>query len=293
MLRTPSSNIDRAVLENASPEELLGMFESGLSSGSRVIAPDKLAEAWGVLFTGLYLSAEDLIDEMSDSGDGLSGEKRQMLREFIRDDCKRGGGFVLEVIQRGGKIDRAALVMVADAGNIASVNWQGTTALHMLAEAIDKGIRPVLIRRCGKDALSTTYDARGIPPLIAILSIGDLRKADLQAIKDVFQKDELRKVRNKNGTGRSAHDIYMEAAGRLSRNAPQERNKFGVSHAVKDTRMERGLKKQLSADNRTSDMFGNQRKDDGKGGMSQRYSEMMQDPLDNIDMLRRQIKRKR
>jgi hypothetical protein len=31
----------------------------------------------------------------------------QMLREFIREDCKSRGAFALDVIRKGGKIDRA------------------------------------------------------------------------------------------------------------------------------------------------------------------------------------------
>jgi hypothetical protein len=292
MIKPSLSIINRSTLEKASTEELFKMFESCVTTGSQRIPADMLAEAWGILFTRLYLSAEDLIEEMA-AGHGISEERRQTLHEFIRADCKRGGAFALAVSQRGGKIDKAALIMVADLSHVGSVDWQGTTALHMLAEACDKGIRPALIRNAGKTALSETCDSKGTPVLITILSIGDLRKADLLAIKDVFPKDELKKIKNKNRTGKSAHEIYMEASGRLSRNAPLERNKFAVSHAVKDTRMERGLKKQISSHGRQSDIFGESGKESKGISMSQRYSQLTHNPLDNIELIRRQMKRKK
>ena len=292
MLRTPSSNLGRSMLENARTEDLFGMFETVLTTGTRMVPADQLAEAWGILFTRLFLSAEELIDEMAGSSQQIPDEKRRMLHDFIHDDCRRGGAFVLEVIQRGGNTDRAALMIIASPEDLAGVVWQGSTAIHMLAITCDKSIRPQLIRRAGKTILAGTYDGKGMPPIITILGIGDIRKNDLLAIKDVFTRDELKTIRNKSRTGRSAYDIYFELSNRLSHNAPLERNKFAVSHAVKDTRMEKGLKQQISSQNTTNDIFGNTRRDASKGGVSQKYSEMMQDP-NSIDMLRRQVKRKR
>ena len=161
-----------------------------------------------------------------------------MLCEFIRTDCATRGAFVLEVINTGGKIDRAALIMIADLRNLALVERDGTTAMHKMAEACDEGTRPALIERAGKELLAKTYDSRGIPVLLTILALADLRRQDLDAIKRVFLREELAKVMARSRTGENALNIFTRLAAGLRRRGPLKRNKFEVVHAIKTTNME-------------------------------------------------------
>ena len=114
MFRTPIPNADRSRLENFGTDQLLGLFSSCTRTGSRVVDNSLLSDAWGTLFSRLYLSAGELVDEMQRGEHRLDDEQETMLREFIRADCSKGGLFVLNVIHKGGTIDRAALIMIAD-----------------------------------------------------------------------------------------------------------------------------------------------------------------------------------
>jgi CheY-like chemotaxis protein len=121
-----------------------------------------------------------------------------------------GGRFVQTVIKKGGMIDRAALLMIADPQDLAGIEADGTTAIHQLAVICDKQIRPELIRRFGKQLLSTLYDHNGMPALILIFGLGNLRIHDIDAIAEVFSKDELKKVKVKSGMGKDGLEIFNE-----------------------------------------------------------------------------------
>ena len=109
-----------------------------------------------------------------------------MLSEFIKVDCSKGGAFVLNVIKKGGNLDRAALIMIAEPDDLAGVEHNGTTAVHLLVDACDKRVRPALIKRVGNRLLSSLYDSRGIPVFFSVLSLNDLCMDDLDAIIQVF-----------------------------------------------------------------------------------------------------------
>jgi hypothetical protein len=224
MLRTPLPNSDLARLENCRPVELLGMFETSLKTGSKRPAFVPLPDAWGRLFSELFLSAEELVDRMERGEYRLRDDQVLMLREFIRADCLTGGSFTLDVIKSGGKIDRAALVMIADLEDLAGTGLNGTTAIHLLADACDKRIRPALIRKAGKRLLSVLYDQRGLPVIFSIFSLCDLGSEDLDAVASVFSRDELRNIMSKNRAGNTALDIFTSLSASMKRYPRMERN---------------------------------------------------------------------
>ena len=70
----------------------------------------------------MFLSAEELVDEMQSGEQRLGDGEKRMLREFIKADCANGGAFVLNVIKKGGNIDPAALIMIADLEDLAGID---------------------------------------------------------------------------------------------------------------------------------------------------------------------------
>jgi hypothetical protein len=241
MFRTPIPNEHIARLENYGPDQLVGLFGASRTSGSRVIDYGQLSDAWGMLFSGLYLSGGELIDEMQRGEHRIKEEDEHMLREFIRGDSRSGGLFVLKVIKKGGSIDRAALLMIADLEDLTGIEYNGTTAIHLLADACDKGIRPVLIQKAGKKLLSAAYDQRGIPVIYTIFALGDVCMSDLNAIAAVFSKDELKEVMCRNRTGKDALTVFSEITLSLKSHASLDRHMFFKASAAKDTDADRGI----------------------------------------------------
>jgi hypothetical protein len=293
MMRVPDLRISGRQLESLSAGQLFDLFEYFHKTKTTAIPLTNLAEAWGLLFSILYLSAEELVIGLQ-SGEHLLGkDKEHILREFIRDDCRSGGVFVLEVIQKGGNIDRAALIMIAGLEDLASLDYRGTTALHLLAEACDKRVRPALIGLAGKKALAEFYDAKGFPVLFTILTLNDLRGDDLNAIGQVFTREELRGMKKKNQTGRSMLEIYTEASQRLKGRVPGERNAFAVNHAVKNTNLRSALKSKQrpgSGGQRPgSDVMGEDGNDEAEAGNPNgrvQYRNILSNPLDDFAKIR-------
>ena len=234
MLRSPIPNAEQAILENIGSVQLLTLFESCLKTGLRGTNVRQLAEAWGTLFSNHYLSAEELVDEMQRGEHRLGARNEQILREFLRADCRSGGGFVLNVIKKGGNIDRAALIMIADLDDLAGIEHNGTTAVHLLADACDKWVRPVLIRKAGKRLLSGVFDSRGIPVIFTVFSLGDLSLHDLDAIAAVFSQEDLKNTMCRTRTGRNALTVFMEIAQSLKSRGSLERHTFFGTSARKD-----------------------------------------------------------
>ena len=256
MFRTPlsSDKIDR--LERLKPDQLLALFSSCMRAGYRRDLHSDFAEAWGNLFATLYLSADDLVSGMQGGDRPLGAAGERVLREFIKTDCAAGGFFILDVISKGGNIDRAALIMIADFSDIASVEHNGTTALHLLSDACDKRVRPVMIERAGKRLLSSVYDRRDLPVLFSIFSLTDLCREDLDAITKVFSRDELRMVMSRNRTGRNALEVLLEAAAKLNRYAPLERNRFETTWATRTAKPEDSGTPQVSPRGRNGRVSG-------------------------------------
>ena len=235
MFRTPIPNADQSRLENFGTDQLLALFASCVKTGSRVAGNCLLSDAWGTLFSRLYLSAEELVDEMQRGEHRLDDEKESMLREFISADCRNGGLFVLDVIQKGGKIDRAALIMIADLDNIAGIEHNNTTAIHLLADTCDKWVRPALIRKAGPRLLSSVFDRRGIPVIFTIYSLGDISISDLDALAKVFSKEDLKNLMCRSRTGKNALTVFTEIALSLKSHASLERHIFFNPSPPKDT----------------------------------------------------------
>jgi hypothetical protein len=235
MFRTPIPNADQSRLENFGTDRLLSLFAFCRKAGSQVIDNGLLSDAWGTLFSRLYLSAEELVDELQRGEHRLDDESEGMLREFIRADCRNGGLFVLNVIHKGGKIDRAALIMIADLEDLAGIEYNGTTAIHLLADSCDKWVRPALIRKAGPRLLSSVYDSRGIPVIFTIYTLGDICLSDLDALAKVFSKDDLNKIMCRNRTGKNALTVFTEIALSLKSHASLERHTFFKPSAPKDT----------------------------------------------------------
>lgn len=249
MFRSPIPNAEKSMLENSNSEQLLGIFKSFLKTGTTKVSCRLLSDAWGLLFSDKFLSAEELIDDMKNGKHGLGEDMERMLREFIKVDCESGGAFVQDVIKNGGKIDRAALIMIADLEILSRVELDGRNTIQILIEACDKGVRPALIERAGKRLLSNIYDNRALPVFFSIFGLTDLCIYDLNAIAKVFSKEDLRMVMSRNRTGKNGLEVFNAASTRLKSHPPGERNKFFVSHAIKTTNTEGDLRKQVNSHN--------------------------------------------
>jgi hypothetical protein len=243
----PIANAELSMLEDCSAKQLLGMFGFCLKTGLPWVEYNELSDAWGVLFSKMFLSAEDLVDEMQSGEHRLGGDEERLLREFIRADCANGGAFVLNVIKKGGNMDRAALIMIADIGDLARIKHDGTTAIHLLVDACDKNVRPALITRAGKKLLSRVYDRNGIPVLFSIFRLSDLSVHDLDAIAKVFSREDLKKVMSRNRTGKNALEAFTDISGFLRSHAPRERNPFIYKTAIKTTNMEGDVRAQVAS----------------------------------------------
>jgi hypothetical protein len=235
MFRTPIPNEDQSRLENCGTDQLLHLFKSSAKTGSRVVDNCLLSDAWGTLFSRMYLSAEELVDEMQGGEHRLDDENETLLREFIRSDCRNGGLFIMEVIHRGGKIDRAALIMIADLEDLAGIEYNGTTALHQLADTCDKWVRPAFIRKAGPRLLSQVYDRRGIPVIFTIFSLGDISVTDLDALARVFPREDLKKIMCRSRSGKDALTVFTEIALSLKSHMSLDRNTFFKPSGLKDT----------------------------------------------------------
>jgi hypothetical protein len=231
VLRTPLPHAHLERLESCGPEELCGLFEASLKSGPKKAGSPLLAAAWGHLFSGLYLSAEELVDSMQEGEGRLSGERERMLREFIKADARSGGSFVFEVIRNGGKTDRAALIMIADLKDLTGIEQNGIMAVQLLIDACDKRVRPALIHKAGKHLLSRVYDRRGLPLIFTIFSLCDLTTEDLDAIASVFSDEELRNIMSRSRTGNTAFDVFCSVSASMKRYPSRERTLSLVRNA--------------------------------------------------------------
>ena len=214
MLRPPVPNIRISMLESCDTRQLLGMFGAFLVPGSLRPEYSQLPDVRGTLFSRLYLSPVELVEEVQAGEHRLGEDNERMLRGFIKADCAAGGAFVLNVITKGGMIDRSALIVIADPADLAGTEHDGTTALHLLMAACDRRVRHVLIA-----------------------SLGDLCTADLDAIAGVFTKDELRKVMCRNRRGRNALEVLTDATVMLEGKAGRDRNTFTTARAVRDAEL--------------------------------------------------------
>ena len=158
MFRSPIPNAEQAILENIGSAQLITLFESCLKTGLRGTNVRQLAEAWGTLFSNHYLSAEELVDEMQRGEQRLGARNEQILKEFVKADCRSGGVFVLNVIKKGGNIDRAALIMIADLEDLAGIDrirraiarWQAlgmTIGMDSMVMVLSDGCLNVARRR--------------------------------------------------------------------------------------------------------------------------------------------------
>jgi len=235
----PNAHLSK--LERCGSAELLRIFEACLDSGSTLSGASPLDGAWGRLFSELFLSAEELVEEISQGEGRFKNEHEQMLRNFIRMDCAGGGFFVFNVIRNGGKIDRAALFMIADLDDLARIKRDGVMALEMLLDACDKKVRPALIKKAGKTLLSRVYDRRDLPLIFTIFGLCDLGPDDLDAIASVFSKEDLNNIMSRSRTGKTALEVFTSVAEsmkrypQMERNASLVRNAFYIS-ARKDTK---------------------------------------------------------
>jgi CheY-like chemotaxis protein len=197
-----------------------------------------LYEAWTTLFSKLYLTPEELIDGMESGQHRLGEENERILREFIKADCASRGIFVLTVIKKGGMMDRAALIMIADLADIAGFEHEKTTGLHMLVTACDKRVRPALIKKAGKKLLSSVFDYRDVPALFVVLGLSDLSVPDLDAIENVFSKEDLRQVMSRKRMGRNALEVFSEFSPGVRQYGARDRNVFTINPAIKTTNLE-------------------------------------------------------
>lgn len=232
MLRPPSPNAHLSKLERCGSAELLGILEQSQKSGSINTPYGPLAAVWGRLFSELFLSAEELIDNFDREEHRLSDHHERMLKDLIRADCAGGGPFILDVIKSGGKIDRTALIFYADMEDLLGVESSGKAALLLLIEVCDRRVRPVLIRKAGTRLRE--YDRRGIPLIFSIFGLCDLGTEDLDAIASVFSDEDLRMIMSRSRTGKTAFEEFMNVSAQIrryntrERNAMMERNAFYI-----------------------------------------------------------------
>ena len=96
-LRVPSWR-----LEEMKPCELADLFPAYLCKKPVPVPYADLAEAWGYLFSALYLSAEELVGDPGTCAGPFCGVAKETFATFIREDCRNNGGaFVIQVIQKG------------------------------------------------------------------------------------------------------------------------------------------------------------------------------------------------
>jgi CheY-like chemotaxis protein len=238
MLHTPIPTSNITQMEKYTPGQLLSIFEASLKTGSLKVEYGQLYEAWATLFNKVYLTPEELIDSIEHGEHRLGEDNEQMLCAFVKADCASRGIFILNVIKKGGMMDRAALVMIADLEDIAGFEYERSTGLHMLVTACDKRVRPALIKKAGKVLLSSVYDYRDIPPLFVLLGLGDLSVPDLDAIEKVFSKEDLRQVMTRKRMGRNALEVFSEFSPGVRQYGSRDRNVFNLSPAIKTTSMD-------------------------------------------------------
>jgi len=238
---------ERYALETSESSKLLEKFKTCAKTEVKGNNYKILPDIWGILFSNMFISPMDLIDSMH-RGDPMLGEENvNMLRQFIKKDCMSGGRFVQAVIKKGGMIDRAALIMIADPGDLARIDCNGTTAIHQLAMICDKRIRPELIRKFGKQLLSTLYDSSGMPALFLIFGLGNLRVHDIDAIAEVFTKSELKQIKVQNGMGRNGLEIFNEISRSINYLAVLEKTMAAVIPADKGDDEEAGARLRTSS----------------------------------------------
>jgi CheY-like chemotaxis protein len=218
-------------LEKCNTQQLLDTFESCQKTGSNKNEFGQLSDVWSTLFSQLYLSPDELLDDMQSGKHQLSEDNERLLREFITSDSAKGGSFVLNVINKGGVIDRYALIMIANPEDLAIINSDGKTALHLLIAACDKRARPVLIKKAGRELLSQVYDRNGIPALFSIFGLANLSANDLNTITQVFSKDDLKKVMAKNKMGKNALETFTEVSESMKYTVPKDWSKSSCSSA--------------------------------------------------------------
>lgn len=233
MIHSPVPTTELSLLEHASINQLLDFFETCLKSKSFSRDYGRLSFAWGILFSHVYLSHIELEDEMGKTEHRLGEDKEHMLRELIRTDCSHGGTFVINLIKTGTTLDRSALVLIADLDILATLEHEGTTALHLLAKTCDRGIRPALITKAGNRLLSRVYDRRGLPVLISLFGLPNISEKDLDAIGKVFTKEQLRHITIENGRGNTAFEIMNEISTSLHSHKAQDLKKIISSSTAK------------------------------------------------------------
>ena len=231
--KTPIPNLALTLLENCEHEELLGIFESCLKKRTIRSECVRLADAWRILFSGMHLSDVELVEEMQAADHRLGATRERMLCEFIKADCASGGRFVLKIIKEGGMIDRAALIMVADLKDLAGILLDGTPAIHLLATSCDKRVRPTLIRKAGNQLLSSVFDRNGMPVLFLIFGMGNISRFDLEAIAEVFSKEDLKKTMVQSRLGRNALEVFNELSTVLGMNKPKKQKSHSADNANK------------------------------------------------------------
>lgn len=215
-------------IEKATPRQLIDLLGSSLVDGPKRPDAGTLFMAWGALFSNLFLSSSDLQNDI----DTISREDRELLCRVLHEDCtRRGGKFVLSLIQKGANLDRAALVVVANLNDLAAVTLDGEPAIILLIKTCDKSTRPLLIEKAGKRLLAGVNDRDGIPALFTVFGLGDLSVYDIEAVEKVFTKEELKKIIPKTGLGRSAFEPYNEIAKRLRASLAHQRKSFMSARA--------------------------------------------------------------
>lgn len=220
-MATPQSSL--SWIEKASPRELIDLLGSSLADGPKRPDAGTLFMAWGALFSNLFLSSADLQNDI----DTISREDRELLSRVIHEDCtRRGGKFVLSLIQKGATLDRAALVVIANLNDLAAVMQDGEPAIILLIKTCDKSTRPLLIEKAGKRLLAGVNDRDGIPALFTLFGLGDLSLYDIVAVEKVFTKEELKKIVPKTGLGRSAFEPFNEIANRIRASLAHQRKSF-------------------------------------------------------------------
>jgi hypothetical protein len=90
MFRTPLPGGRTDRFEQLKPDQILAIFASCLQGNFRRDLHNDFAEAWGNLFSTLYISADDPVSGMQGGEHPLGEAGEHMFREFIRMDCEAG-----------------------------------------------------------------------------------------------------------------------------------------------------------------------------------------------------------
>jgi hypothetical protein len=108
---------------------------------------------------------------------------------------------------------------------------------------------------------------------------------DLDAIAEVFSKDDLTRIMSRSGNGKNALEVFTGVSMSLKSHPPLERNAFFMTNAAKTTNREGAVRAQAKSPVKTGSINGARMKATDDGSMtssSEKYEPLILDPVDEL-----------